>query len=195
MTDPDRPEITEILNSLREGGGDQAEMTDRIFEAVFDELRRLAADLMRHERSNHTLQATALVNEAYLRLVGGAPVTWENRAHFFGIAARAMRRILVEHARRRARARRGGGWQRLSLTEDLELSTPPDVAILDLERVLSHLSTLDQRLGRVVELRVFGGLTIDEAAHVLGISPRTVQEDWRVAKMWLARDLSDRGTA
>jgi len=143
---------------------------------------------MRRERKDHTLQPTALVNEAYLRLVDGSAVEWENRAHFFGIAARAMRQILIEHARRRSRAKRGGGWQRVTL-DGLQITAASDVELLDLEEALQQLEKNDERMARVVELRVFGGLKVDEVAHVLGISRRTVHEDWRVARLWLAHQL------
>jgi RNA polymerase sigma-70 factor (ECF subfamily) len=194
MADPDRDEITQILTGLHGGEGPNHEAAGRLFAAVFGELRRLAGGLMRNERTGHTLQPTALVNEAYLRLVDDSKVDWQNRAHFFGAAARAMRRILVDHARNRAAAKRGGGWHRITLDDALAVTTDRDIEILDLDRVLTKLASMDERMARVVELRVFAGMSVEETALILGISVRTIHNDWRVAKMWLARELSG-GTA
>ncbi len=145
---------------------------------------------MRHERPNHTLQPTALVNEAYLRLVDGTRVEWQNRAHFFGIAARAMRQILVDHARELAAAKRGGGWQRVTLDERLDVVSEGEIDVVDLDAALSQLAEMDVRMARIVELRFFAGLTAEEVAEVLDISRRTVQREWRVARMWMRRELS-----
>lgn len=191
-------DVTRILRALTERGGDRgrdedrADATDRLFEAAYRELRRLAASLMRDERRDHTLQTTALVNEAYLRLVGDAPIAWQNRAHFFGIVGSAMRRILVEHARRRSAGKRGGGWKKIALDENLRLDGRSDVEILELDRILIQLAAMDARCARVAELRVFGGLKEREIAEVLGVSERTVQGEWRVAAMWLRRELDAR---
>ncbi len=195
MGEPDRLEMTQILCNLKQASGEKSDSTNRIFEAVFQELRRLAGDLMRRERVDHTLQSTALVNEAYLRLVDGTRIEWQNRAHFFGIAARAMRQILVDHARKRMASKRGGDLQRITFDDGVCLPDTHDVEILDLERALTRLSEMDERLGKVIELRVFAGMKAEEVAHVLGVSRRTVQGDWRVAKMWLARELSAESTA
>jgi RNA polymerase sigma-70 factor (ECF subfamily) len=191
MADPDRNAITQILAGLKGRGEPSRAAADRLFEAVFDELRRLAGGLMNRERAGHTLQATALVNEAYIRLVDDSKIDWRNRAHFFGIAARAMRQILVDHARQRAAGKRGGGWRRVTLDDGVALTDQPDIEILDLDRVLTELAGMDERMARVVELRVFAGMSVEETAHILGVSVRTVHNDWRVAKMWLARQLSE----
>ncbi len=186
-----RGEVTQLLADLGSRDLDKVDAVNRLFGVVYGELRRLAAGLMRRERSNHTLQPTALVNEAYLRLVDETAITWENRAHFFGIAATAMRRILVEHARRRAAAKRGGSWQRVTLDDRVEAAAPSDVEVLDLDRLLTRLGDLDARMERLVEMRVFCGMEMGEIAHTLGISERTAYNDWRVARMWLARELSE----
>jgi RNA polymerase sigma factor (TIGR02999 family) len=191
MAEPPQRETTRILLQLSRGELDKVEATDRLFEHVFQELRRLASGLMQRERPDHTLQPTALVNEAYLRLVDGSSVEWQDRAHFFGVATRAMRQILVEHARRHAAAKRGGGWQRITLDDRLGLKMPSAVEILDLDRVLVKLSEMDARAGRVVELRVFGGMTMEEIAHILDVSERTIYKDWHFAKMWLSKELAE----
>jgi RNA polymerase sigma factor (TIGR02999 family) len=194
MDGSNRVEITGILLGLRRESAGRADLTNQLFEATYRELRRVAAGLMRRERPEHTLQPTALVNEAYLRLVDGTQVQWEDRAHFFGIAASAMRRILVEHARRRGADKRGGDWERVTLDEQIGAPAVPDVAVLDLDRLLTDLSAMDERMVRIVELRVFGGMQVNEIAHVLGVSERKVYKDWRIAKMWLARELSREGS-
>jgi RNA polymerase sigma-70 factor, ECF subfamily len=182
-------EITRILHDLGGKAGDQSAATERLFEVAYEELRGLAAALLSNERPDHTLQATALVNEAYLRLVGGAPVDWQSRARFFGIVANAMRRVLVDHARRRSRDKRGGGQERIALDENLDLAGRSELEILELDRTLTQFAEIDPRAARVVELRVFGGLKETEIAEILGVSERTVRGDWRVAAMWLAREL------
>jgi RNA polymerase sigma factor (TIGR02999 family) len=175
------------LQTDESGGGEAAR---RVFELAYDELHHIAAHLMRGERTGHTLQPTALVNEAYCRLVDRTRVPWQTRAQFFSIAARAMRQLLVEHARRKGAAKRGGDWRRVTLDDRLGATGEPEVETLDLDGALTKLSAMDERMGRIVELRIFGGLTALEAAHVLGISRRTVLNDWRVAKMWLSRELT-----
>jgi RNA polymerase sigma factor (TIGR02999 family) len=185
-------EITRILSNLGRSDLDPGVVTGRLFELVYAELRRMAGGLMRNERPDHTLQPTALVNEAYLRLVEGAPVEWESRAHFFGIAATAMRRILVEHARERATAKRGGGWRRITLDGVIGQSGVTDAEILDLDLALNRLAEMDARMARVVEMHVFAGMGMTEIAHTLRVSERTVHGDWRMARMWLARELSER---
>jgi RNA polymerase sigma factor (TIGR02999 family) len=191
MNDSRRGEVTRILMDLGRDDVDQIAASNRLFEAVYAELRRLAGGMMRGERRDHTLQPTALVHETYLRLVGGSEIEWRNRAHFFGIAASAMRRILVEHARQRAAAKRGGAWKRVTLDSEIAQPGVSDVEVLDLDRALTNLAELDGRAARVVELRVFAGMEMKEIAHILGVSERTVHGDWRVAKMWLARELSE----
>ena len=158
---------------------------------VYGELRRLASHYLRQERSDHTLQGTALVHEAYLRLAGPhAPPQWQNRAHFFGIAARMMRQILVEHARVHNAAKRGGaGVYKLTLDEALNLPNQTDVDLIALDAALNQLSELDPQQSRIIELRFFAGLTIEETSEVLGISPATVKRDWTSARAWLHREI------
>jgi RNA polymerase sigma factor (TIGR02999 family) len=191
MVSSARSELTQILQQLGEDRAATRSLTDRLFELVYDELRRIATDVMHGERQDHTLQPTALVHEAYFRLIEQTQIHWQNRAHFFGIVARAMRQILVEHARRRATAKRGGGWERVALDEQLALEGVSEVEVLDLDRALTRLGMLHERMARVVELRVFAGMPARDVAQVLGISRQTVHEDWRVAKMWLARELAE----
>ena len=160
--------------------------------AVYDELHRQAARAMRRETPEHTLQATALVSEAYLRLIDQRRVQWRNRAHFFGVAAQLMRRILVDHARGRHAAKRGGGMAQLTLGDDDAASGAPDergVDVLVLNEVLERLATMDPAQARIVELRYFGGLTIEDTAEALGVSPATVKREWAVARAWLRREL------
>jgi len=157
---------------------------------VYDELRRLAHQYMKRERGGHTLQTTALVNEAYLRLIDQTQVRWQNRAHFFGISARLMRHILVEHARSHARLKRGGGALRVSLDEAAVVSEGRAAEILALDEALASLEAVDPRRCQVVELRYFSGLNNEETAEALGISPNTVVRDWNMAKAWLRREIS-----
>ena len=142
------------------------------------------------KRAGHTLQPTALVHEAYLRLIEQRSVDWENRAHFFGVAAQVMRRILVDHARRKAARKRGDGARRVPLEEATETATPSEIPVLALDHALARLEQLDRELAQIVELRTFGGLTIDEVAHVLKVSPSTAKRRWRTAKAWLTRELA-----
>jgi RNA polymerase sigma factor (TIGR02999 family) len=158
---------------------------------VYQELRRIAAAYMRRERPNHTLQATALVHEAFLQLVDQTRVDWKNRAHFFGVAAQLMRRILVEHARTRGAQKRGGSAAKLSLEEAINYFPQKDLTLLALDDSLKELEKLDARQSRIVELRFFGGLTTEETSEVLGISTATVEREWRSAKAWLHSQLSD----
>jgi RNA polymerase sigma factor (TIGR02999 family) len=190
MTPTYHNELTEILIAYQSGKSSRHSYSDRIFEIVYDELQRLAGGLMRRERVDHTLQPTALVHEAYCRLIDQTRIEWQNRAHFFGIAARAMRQILVDHARKRVAAKRGGDWQRVTLDEQLELGVDADVEVSELDGALTRLEEMDERMSRVVELHVFGGMKEEEVAHVIGVSRRTVQRDWQVAKLWLGRELS-----
>ena len=187
--DPSGPhDLTLALQSLRQG--DEAGL-ERILPIVYAELQNIARRQMAKEKVGHTLQPTALVHEAYLRLVNESAITWENRAHFFAVAARAMRQVLVDHARRRNADKRGGGLQRVSLHEDIATEwAQSDFDLLDLHNALDKLSAVDAQLGRIVELRFFGGLTLDETAAVLGVSRRKVAKDWSFARVWLARELS-----
>jgi RNA polymerase sigma factor (TIGR02999 family) len=156
---------------------------------VYEELRHIARRQMRRQRAGHTLQTTALIHEAYVRLVGESDVHWQNRAHFFGVAAKAMRHILVDHARSRHAAKRGGAAQRVTLDEAAVISAQP-AELVALDDALRSLAGLDPRKGQVVELKYFGGLTVDEIAKVLRVSPETVARDWRLARAWLLRELS-----
>jgi RNA polymerase sigma factor (TIGR02999 family) len=189
MSEAAEGEVTRILRSLSQTPGGDSKATEQLFAVAYKELHRLANSLMRNERPDHTLQTTALVNEAYLRLVGDAPIEWKSRTHFFGIATTAMRRVLVEHARRRSAEKRGGGWDKIALDERLNLAGRSELEILDLDRTLTEFAGIDPRAARVVELRVFGGLREKEVAEILQVSERTVRGDWRVAAMWLAREL------
>jgi RNA polymerase sigma factor (TIGR02999 family) len=174
-------EITQLLEALRDGNSKDYE---KFYASVYSELRRLAGGMMKRERAGHTLQPTALVNEAFLRLVGDR-YTWENRAHFFGAAARSMRRILVDHARRRVAGKRGGDVMHVTFAELQIASVNPDVDLLALDEALSALTSYDKRLGQVVELRYFAGCTNGEIAEILGKSPATVKRDWTYARAWL----------
>jgi len=164
---------------------------DQLLPVVYDELRRLAQSYLRKEHPGHTLQATSLVHEAYLKLIDQKVTAWQNRAHFFGIAAQLMRRILVDHARQKHAAKRGGSQIRVTFDEGLPLSDDqgPDLVALDL--ALEKLAEIDERQARLVELRYFGGLSIEETAEVMQTSPATVKRDWTLAKAWLHRELSD----
>ena len=184
--DPSSP-VTELLVRWREG---DREALEALMPLVYDELRRLAHHYLRQERSDHTLQSTALVHEAYLRLAGQNAPQWQNRAHFFGIAAHIMRQILVEYARGRGAAKRGGSACRVSLDETIALPDQMDVDIVELDRALTGLAELDAQQSRIVELRFFAGLTIEDTSEVLGISPATVKRDWVTARAWLFRAMT-----
>jgi RNA polymerase sigma-70 factor (ECF subfamily) len=170
--------------------GDQAAL-DKLLPLVNNELRQLARRYMRRENPGHTLQTSALVNEAYLRLIDQKSVRWQNRAHFFGIAAQLMRRILIDHARSHHYAKRGGGALRVSLDEAAAVTEARAAELLAVDEALEKLTAMDARKGRIVELRFFGGLSLEETAEVLGISSPTVQREWRAAKAWLHRILSE----
>jgi RNA polymerase sigma factor (TIGR02999 family) len=187
MSEPQ--EVTLLLTALKRGDEGAA---SRLMPLIYDELRRLAASYMRRERADHTLQATALVHEAYLKLVEQRSVDWQSRAHFFGVAAQLMRRILVDHARGHSRQKRGGEQQKVSLDEAFVFSERQADEIVAVDDSLNVLSRIDPRQARVVELRFFGGLSVEEAADVLGISPKTVKREWSVAKAWLYADLKER---
>ena len=163
---------------------------DGVLPQVYEELRQLAAGYLRHERRDHTLQPTALVHEAYLRLLGQRSIDWQNRAHLLAISARMMRRILLTHAASRGAAKRGGGAVRLSLDEALDVFEQRDVSATALQSLLRELELLDPRQGQIVELRFFGGLNVEETAEVLGVSPMTVKREWAVAKLWLKREMA-----
>ncbi len=177
-----KQQITALLALVR--GGDQ-QAAGQLLELVYPELRRLAQHYMGRERPAHTLQATALVHEAYLRIFGSEPIEWQDRAHFFAVAARNMRQILVDHARSREAERHGGGRVQVSLDAATEVALGPDYDLIALDEALARLEALDPRASRVVELRFFGGLTETEAAEVLGISLATLKRDWEFARAWL----------
>jgi len=185
----ENPDVTLLLSALTRGDEGAA---SKLIPVVYDELRRLAGSYMRRERVDHTLQATALVHEAYLKLVEQRSVDWQSRAHFFGVAAQLMRRILIDHARGHSRQKRGGDEQKVSLDEALIFSKQQADELLAVDDSLNQLAKIDPRQAKVVEMRFFGGLSIEEAAEVLGISPKTVKRDWSVAKAWLYADLKER---
>ena len=180
--EPSPGEITRLLTELRRG---QPEAATALVPLVYRELHRLAAAYMRRERPDHTLQPTALVNEVYMRLVQQRNIDWQSRAHFFGVAAGSMRRILVDHARAHRAQRRGGGGQKLELKESIVFTAAQSDDLIALDEALSRLETWDPRQSRIVDMLFFGGLTQEEAAEVLGISVRTVKRDWSVARAWL----------
>jgi RNA polymerase sigma factor (TIGR02999 family) len=180
----------EITRLLRAWGDGDAEARDRLLPLVYDDLRRRAAAALRREGRAHLLQPTALVHEAYLRLVDQRRTAWRNRAQFFGVAAGIMRRILVDHARARRAAKRSGRWSRIELDSSVAATRPIDVDLLDLDAALGRLAARDARKSRVAELRFFAGLSIDEIAHVLDVSPATVEREWVVARAWLFKALS-----
>jgi RNA polymerase sigma factor (TIGR02999 family) len=178
--------ITHLLKEW--SAGDQLAL-DRLTPLVYEELRQLATRYMRRERPGHTLQTTALIHEAYLRLIDANDVNWQSRAHFFAIAAKLMRRILVEHARRRDAHKRGGSVIRLPLDETLAVADETDVDLLAIDEALNRLAAVDPQQARVVELRFFSGLSVEETAAALGVSPKTVKRDWSVARAWLRREI------
>lgn len=189
MTEDDsKNAVTQLLSDIQKGRSGAA---DQLLPLVYQELRRIASNYMRRERVNHTLQATALVHEAYLQLVDQTRIDWKNRAHFFGVAAQLMRRILVEHARGHNAQKRGGDATKLSLDDVISAFPQREVTVVALDDALNELEKLDARQSRVVELRFFGGLTTEEVAEVLGISTATVEREWRAARAWLHSQLSE----
>jgi RNA polymerase sigma factor (TIGR02999 family) len=184
---PDHPtEVTELL--LKWGQGDEGAL-ERLIPLVYRELHQIARRHMGHEGAGHSLQATALVNEAYLRLIGAKDVAWHDRAHFLAVAARVMRRILVDHARARRYQKRGGHAAKVTFDEALVVTNEPRHDFVALDDALEALATFDERKSRVIELRFFGGLSVEETASVLKVSPATVMGDWRLAKAWLQREM------
>jgi RNA polymerase sigma factor (TIGR02999 family) len=184
---PGSHEITQLLLAWSEG---DSEALDRLAPLVYDELHRLAKSYMRKERARHTMQTTALIHEAYLRLIDAGQVEWRNRAHFFGVASRAMRQILVAMARERGCQKRGGGARQVSLDEAMMIDEGRDEDLVALDEALGALAKIDARKAQVVEMRFFGGLTEEEIAAALGVSTETVRRDWRLARSWLRRKLS-----
>jgi RNA polymerase sigma factor (TIGR02999 family) len=180
---------TDVSALLRHWRNGDREGQDELFRAVYDELHRQAARYLRREHPGLTLQTSDLIHEAYLRLIDQRDVEWQNRLHFYAIAAQQMRRILVDHARQRHAAKRGGSNLRLPLYEAESVSVEPELDFVALDKVLNRLAQIDPQQGRVVELRFFSGLSVEETAEVLGVSERTVKRDWHVAKAWLRREL------
>jgi RNA polymerase sigma factor (TIGR02999 family) len=186
---PSPADITTLLNSLAKGDQQAAA---QLVPLVYQELHRLAARCLRHERPGHTLQATALVHEAYVKLTARRRAGWQNRAQFFAVASQAMRRILVDYARKQQKIRRGGKQQKVTLDEAVLVSADRTDEVIAVHESLSRLEKLDPRQGRIVELRYFGGLTVEEVAHVLEVSSKTVRREWDSAKAWLYGDLKER---
>jgi RNA polymerase sigma factor (TIGR02999 family) len=186
---PSAADVTTLLNRLADG--DQ-EAAAQLVPLIYEELRRLAVQRLRHERTGHTLQATALVHEVYLKLAGQQSAKWQNRVQFFAVASQLMRRVLVDYARTQQRVRRGGGQKKVSLDEVVLIAPDRTDELLAVHESLSRLEKLDARQGRIVELRYFGGLTLDETAEVLHVSPKTVMREWNFAKAWLYGELKER---
>ena len=186
MVTVSRKGVTELLRAW--SSGDEAAL-DRLVPLIYEELHRIARRYLDRERPGHSLQTTALINEAYLRLVDARKHPWQDRTHFFAIAAQMMRRILVDHARSRQNLKRGGAVRRVSLDEALAVSRDQSAEMVKLHDALTALAAVDSRKGRVVELRFFGGLNIQETAHILKVSVDTVMRDWKFAKVWLSREL------
>lgn len=189
MADSDERDVTRLLQAW--SGGDR-DALEQLMPAVYQEVRRLARSYLRRERPDHTLQATALVNEAYMRLIDQRAVKWQNRAHFFGIAAQIMRRILVDHARMRQADKRGSGQAAVLLDEALEVASGRNLDVVALHDALTTLADLDERQARIVELRFFGGLSIEEAAEVMQLSPATIKRELAAARAWLRQELERR---
>jgi RNA polymerase sigma factor (TIGR02999 family) len=186
VSDAPKPDITTLLKAW--SGGDQAALND-LMPALYAEIRKLAASYLRRERPDHTLQATALVNEAYIKLVDQRAVQWQNRAHFFGVAAQIMRRILVDHARAQKADKRGSGLRPIVLDEALEVAGNRPLDFVAVDEALNALAELDPRQAQIVELRYFGGLSIEETAEVIRLSPATIKREWASARAWLRREL------
>jgi RNA polymerase sigma-70 factor (ECF subfamily) len=180
--------VTQLLSEMQSGKTGAA---DELLPMVYQELRRIAGSYMRRERADHTLQATALVHEAYLQLVDQTRVDWKNRAHFFGVAAQLMRRILVEHARSHHAQKRGGDASKLALEEVINYFPQKEMTLVSLDDALHELERMDPRQSRIVELRFFGGLTTEEVSEVMGISTATIEREWRAARAWLHSQLTD----
>ncbi len=192
MQETAQQQVTQVLNQVVDGHPSAA---GQLLPMVYDELRRLARSQLRRQPTGHTLQATALVHEAYLRLVGPTASRWESRAHFFAVSATAMRQVLSNHARRKKAAKRGSTWNRVCLSEIIDPAGEPDVDLMALDHALEKLATLDERQSRLVELRFFGGMTTKEIALVLGVSTSTIEKEWAMARAWLSAELRRSNTA
>jgi RNA polymerase sigma-70 factor (ECF subfamily) len=186
MAEPDST-VTLLLTQVRDGNQEAA---NQLIPLIYKELRQMAAAFMRGERPGHTLQATALVNEAYMRMVGAGPVEWQSRAHFFAIAAHTMREVLLDYARRARASKRGGSdAQRVELEEEFAIAPDKLEEVIAIDEALERLARIDPRQSRIVELRFFAGLNVEEAGEVMGISPKTIKREWRSAKAWLHREM------
>lgn len=185
---PDGSDITQLLRQLRTGGSEAA---GKLFPLIYGELRHIANVQMARERRGHTLQATAVVHEAYMRMAGGQKIEWNDRAHFFAFAARTMRQVLMDYARQRKAGKRGGeGAHKVNLESELLIGDDRLEDVIALDDLLNRLAAMDPDQARIVELRFFGGLTVEETAEAMGISPRTVKREWQMAKAWLDRELA-----
>ena len=182
-----------VTRLLSEWGDGNQQALEALVPLIYKELRNLAHNFLYRERPGHTLQTTALVHEAYLKLIDQNDARWQNRAHFFAIAAQAMRRILIDSARKHAAAKRGGPQAELSLDEVADIALEPDINLLKLDEALNELAKIDPRQSRIVELRYFGGLTIEETAEVISVSPATVKREWMMARAWLHQEITERG--
>jgi len=183
---PSKDDVTRLLSDLqsKKKGANEA-----LLPLVYEELRSLAKHYMSLERSDHTLQTTALVHEAYIRLTGESDSSWENRAHYFRVAARAMRRVLIDHARKKGRQKKGQGWSRTPLDNVALFTGMPSEDLLNLDSALTKLSKVDPSMVQIIELRFFGGLTVEETARVISVSPWKVKNDWRIAKAWIKKEI------
>ena len=193
MSDDIKNRVTEIVSALDGGEPLDGATAEELMPLVYDQLRRLARAYMARETPGHTLQPTALVNEAYIRLVDSSKISWQGRTHFFAVGARVMRRLLIDHARGRGRQKRGADWQRVTFSQMLPHLRQHDVdleQLLAMNEALDRLAALDERQARVVELRYFAGLTVPEVAQLLGVSQRTIEGDWTHARAWLKRELA-----
>ncbi len=186
------PAADQITQKLLACARDDRAALDELIPAVYGELRRMADRYLRHERPDHSLQPTALVHEAYLRLIDQRQVEWQNRAHFFGVAAQMMRRILVDHAKACGREKRGGGAHKIPLDEAMNLTEQESADLVALDDAMKRLEEIDPRKSRVVELRYFGGLSVEETAEILAVSRKTVMRDWNLAKAWLHQEISNK---
>ncbi|MDG2223533.1 MAG: sigma-70 family RNA polymerase sigma factor [Rubripirellula sp.] len=192
MSEEQEIDLTDTLT--RALAADDQETAEQLMLAVYDQLRGLAGSMLRQEVPGHTLQPTALVNEAYMKLVDQTRVDWQGRTHFFAVGAKMMRRILVDHARKKKRVKRGGGIHRVSLSDDVQVSKNNDEDVLAIEEALEKLAEQDPRQAQIVELRFYGGLTVAEVAQVLHVSKRTIESEWTILKAWLRRELSGEST-
>ena len=189
------PSESDITQLLEDAGRGNQRAADELLESVYEEIREMAANALRRERSGHTLQATALVHEAYLKLVDQTRVDWKGATHFKAVAAKAMSRVLIDHARRKNREKRGGNWRKVTLHDAFALAKTNDLDMICLHEALEKMRKLDKRQHQVVELRLFGGLTGDEAAKILHVSSRTVDRDWKMGQVWLRRELNEGASA